>query len=189
MAINYETFNLYAAIELYVGRKVDFNTEVIVDIVTEAILDWNIESKTQPSIIELDTLWDAERLNWYKRKQKDKIRSQFQYMCETGSEGCLTTILDTNGNRIRMDARRGNVYNDVQNYQLGIEYMVRKNITSIPYRDFYNNYHMFNVEQATQVYNEVVDYDFETLQKKWNKELEIDQCTTIVDVLNVDWNS
>ncbi len=202
MAINYELFSLPKAIAIYLGKKegqIDFNKDVILDYDGANILKWNLTEKAEPTMEALITLWDTSRLEYFKAIRREYIGNAFNFvMSKAGSPGCLTTVLDTNGNRIRMDARRSGIDNDLQNYESGVAYLVDLATPTdenpnpdpnpyTPYKDFYDNFHLFNVEMARKIVREVRAYGLGLLNHRWQKIEEINACTTCNAVMEVEW--
>ena len=143
MTDRFEAFNLRASIALYVNRKVsniDWNKEVILDIPSLTILEWNIVEYEEPAIEHLQELWEAEKLNFYKGQQKAKIKAQFLYHLTKGPEGCTTSVIREDV-PIVMDARRDGPFNDAENMEKLSWLMEQENISETNVRDFHNQYH------------------------------------------------
>jgi hypothetical protein len=190
MAINYDMFNLKTAIAMYLGKKshqIEWGKEIVVSLDNQIILAWNITTKTEPTIESLIELWDIDHVNFYKNWQREKIKEKYEYIMTTGTEGCLTSLLDGNGDRIRMDARRGSVYNDLQNYETGVIFMTENSLPLMEYKDFYNVKHAFTIAQAQTIVREVRYYGLALLQHKWDKDVAIEACTTAAEVVAIVW--
>lgn len=190
--MDYENFNLQIAIAMYLGKKphqIDWTSDVVIDLATQTILDWNITDVAQPTIEQLTTLWETARLTYYKELQKDKIKAQYLYMLESGTVGCTTTILDSNNVAIVMDARKGDHYSDIQSYEEDLDNLERKGKTTTTVRDFYNVSRTLTKQQLKTIKEDVTDYLIALRTKKWDKDAQIDACTTIATVVAIDFNN
>jgi hypothetical protein len=263
MATNYEVFNLQIAICVYLGKKahqIDWATEIVIDIETQTILAWNVTEKPQPTIEQLELAWENDRLTYYRNLQKGKIKAQYKYLMENGIGGCTTSVIQ-NGNNIVVDARRGGVENDQQNFKEALGYVIRKSTASftglvtglttkvkimagevgtcgnvtltadstktvkelilehnavtgavqlylafgngsqiptanivltggldgltITVRDYFNNYLTLDILELTHVVEDLVDYGFYIMNTKWTKDVAIDACTTVAEILAI----
>ena len=66
---------VYKTIEEYVGRKVDFENEVVLrdDGNGTYIKEWNIDDKDEPTMQQLEDLWNSKQ----NKIEKDIAKEQF----------------------------------------------------------------------------------------------------------------
>lgn len=196
--IRWDLYTIKHAVTIYLDREkeVDTNweTEVLVDIDTNQILEWNVlddddNPVPEPTNMQLEEAWQTAKLNHYKTLQISKISSQFKAFSVSGGQGCLTSVLDSQGNPIRVDARRGGEHNDVENFREALGYMDRKGLVTMLLKDYYNQYHEVTRAQIEQVYFDLVDYGFLYITQKWNKQIQVLNASTIEQVTAIDFYS
>ena len=189
--IRWDLYNIKQAVAVYLNKnsidEIDWIGGVVVDDETNTILAWGIDGVDEPSALDLETSWNIGKLNHFKHIQLQKISAQFTHILQTGGNGCTTSILDSNGNPIVVDARRNAIKNDLQNFREGYDFMIRNNLSEMTFVDYYHNFHTVSQEEMLQICNDISDYGIFLYNKKWEYAKEIMEAETLEEVFAVDF--
>lgn len=191
--VRWDLYTIKHAVSIYLGRSsesdTDWETEVLVDITNNVILEWNVVGETEPTNQQLNDGWEAAKLVYYKNLQLLKLTSQFKEFSKTGNGGLETSILDSESTPIRVDVRLGDTKNDIFSYDIAHRLMVRNSMPTMPFVDYYNKEHSVTAVELETILYECAAYGLQQMQKKWAKRAAIEACTTVEQVLLIDWNS
>ena len=181
----WDIYDVKRAVKLYLNSEEKINWETDCIIVDGIIVEWNIASKDKPTIIDLDDYWYAGKLEHYKSLQKKALSEEFNHLLRNGYGGCTTTVKGNNDEFIVVDARRGGDYDDYANFRMSIDLIKYTGIPTIEVKDYYNNQHEIASEHMETLYKDLILYGMVFLQKKWGKIKEIENSTSIEDIVKI----
>lgn len=129
---------------------------------------WNPTFGSSPTISHLETVW----LDVVKENKKLEMKEIAYDEINNGTSGYNTQYLTSN---FKIDSSRF----DLDNLKNLMLYSQLVSITSITIKDYNNEMHTITVSELQTIINELIGYGLWLYQHKWEKEYEIDQCTTI----------
>lgn len=138
---------------------------------TIVITEWNDAFGTKPTIAELD----AVHIYICKNNKKLYIKEAMYKELNEGINGYTTQNLTT---PIKLDSSRF----DLDNFKNLMIYSQLVNLTQVTIKDYNNEMHTISVSDLQIIINELIGYGLWLFQRKWEKEYEIDQCTTHEEV-------
>jgi hypothetical protein len=191
--IRWDLYTIKHAVSIYLGRvkeeETDWVSEVLVNVHTNQILEWGVEGVEEPNNAQLEEAWNLAKLEYYKQLQKSKVKDQFNQISETGGGGLSTSVKDTNGESIVVDCRRSAFNNDIQNLR-GLNDLLQGGLISVvDFRDYKNEIHQLNAGEINTIYLEMLMWGMTTIGRKHLKDQLIDSCTTVEQVLSIDFFS
>lgn len=130
----------------------------------------------QPDLASLESAW----LKVVKESKKEEMRNELIEEMNVGDHGYTTVGLIAN---IKINSSRG----DLDNLRNLRDYMVATNQTTTTLRDFDNVYHQVTIDELSTIILELQGHGLWLYQHKWDKESEIDSCTTVDQVMAVTW--
>ena len=125
---------------------------------------------------EQTSMPEVDLLDIVKQVQKGRIRAAFDRAPDAGCEVSAGFV---------MDAKR----EDIGNLSRLRDRLLETGTTSttVQIRDKANQFHTVTVGELTEIIGEMVDFGLGLYNLKWQKELEIDACTTVEDVEAITW--
>jgi hypothetical protein len=180
---------LKEALSMYLNRRVDridFGYEIGLNSDETRIIFWSIDYKPEPSLIELQSLYDASILSYAKENQKKMIGEDFVISINDTSHPVVTSVVSSNtGKFIEANATR----DDLDNLDKLQKKMIGRNITEVLFKDYDNVFHTINQDELNIIILDIIDAGHTKYYKKWEQEAKIDAATSIVEVQAIKYNS
>jgi hypothetical protein len=162
--------------------------ELLVEVnpIDEVVVKWEARTElAEPTNPELSELWEEGRMRYFKDLQIKKIKGEYEETLKHGR--AQTTITGSDGNPIVMDVRRNATDNDIQNLRELPNYLRRKGFPGSTVRDALNQYHYLTIEQIESLLDDMVDYGFDMIQLKWQREKDIEDATSVEAIVQVKY--